>query len=115
MTITTTRAFFSGAAIPGQCRIQICLGQYGVKSIFIRGTDFNRRDLRGKLRVDRGRKIHKSLAEGGPDLQCFLLDDLQNEQVVYIPDDSYRNPLSEAKHQRDLLKYYLNHLGTLAR
>ena len=26
--------------------------------------------------------------------------DLQNEHVVYVPDDNYRNPLREAKHQR---------------
>ena len=27
---------------------------------------------------------------------------LQNEQVVYAPDENYRNPLREAKHQQDL-------------
>ena len=25
---------------------------------------------------------------------------LQNEQVVYVPNDNYRNPLREAKYQR---------------
>ena len=30
--------------------------------------------------------------------------DLQNEQVVYAPDDNYRNPSREAKHQQELLK-----------
>ena len=29
---------------------------------------------------------------------------LQNKQVVYVPKDNYRNPLREAKLQRDLLK-----------
>ena len=38
---------------------------------------------------------------------------LRNEQVVYVPDDNYRNPL-RAKHHRDLLKDYFNHVGALA-
>ena len=29
---------------------------------------------------------------------------VQNEQVVYVPDDNYRNPSSEAKNQQDLLR-----------
>ena len=32
---------------------------------------------------------------------------------VYVPDDSFRNPVREAKIQRDLLKDYFNHLGAL--
>ena len=39
---------------------------------------------------------------------------LPNEQVVYVPDEKYRNPLREAKHQRELLKDYFNHMGALA-
>ena len=39
---------------------------------------------------------------------------LQNEQVVYVPDDNYRNPSREAKYQWDLLKDYFNHMGALA-
>ena len=39
---------------------------------------------------------------------------LQNEQVVYVSDDNYRNPLREAKHHQNLLKDYFNHLGALA-
>ena len=39
---------------------------------------------------------------------------LQNEQVVYVPDDNYRNPSRKARHQRDLLKDYFIHLGVLA-
>ena len=35
----------------------------------------------------------------------------QNEQVVYVPNDNYRNPSREAKHQQELLKDYLNHVG----
>ena len=38
---------------------------------------------------------------------------LQNEQVVYVPDDNYRNPFREAKHQRDLQNDYFNHVGHL--
>ena len=29
---------------------------------------------------------------------------LQNEQAVYVPNEKYRNPLREPKHQRELLK-----------
>ena len=39
---------------------------------------------------------------------------LQNEQVVYVPDNNYRNPLKETKHQQDLLKHYFNHHDDLA-
>ena len=39
---------------------------------------------------------------------------LRNEQVVYVHNE-YRYPLREAKHQRELLKDYFNHVGTLAR
>ena len=39
---------------------------------------------------------------------------LQNEQVVYVLNENYRNPLMEAKHQLDLLKDYFNHVGALA-
>ena len=39
---------------------------------------------------------------------------IQNEQVVHVPDDNYRNPSREAKHQQDLVKKYFNHVGALA-
>ena len=39
---------------------------------------------------------------------------IQNEQVLYVPDQNYRNPSREAKHQQDLLKDYVSHLGALA-
>ena len=29
---------------------------------------------------------------------------LQNEQAVYVPQENYRNPSREAKHQQELLK-----------
>ena len=34
----------------------------------------------------------------------------QNEQAVYVPNENYRNPSREAKHQRELLKDYFNHV-----
>ena len=45
--------------------------------------------------------------QGGADRAPTPANDveaLQNEQVVYIPIENYRNPLREAKHQRELLK-----------
>ena len=39
--------------------------------------------------------------------------DLRNEQVVYVPDDNYKNPLRKAKHQRHLLQDYFNHMGDI--
>ena len=54
---------------------------------------------------------------GGADRAPTTADDivtLQNEQVVYVPDDNYRNPLKEAKHQQELQKDYFNHLGESA-
>ena len=39
---------------------------------------------------------------------------LQNEQVVFVPNDYCRNPLREAKHQQELLKDYFSHVGALA-
>ena len=40
---------------------------------------------------------------------------LQNKQVVYVPDDNYRNPMREAKDQQKLLRDYFNHVGASAR
>ena len=38
---------------------------------------------------------------------------LENEQVVYVPNDNYRNLSREAKHPRELLKDYINHIRPL--
>ena len=38
----------------------------------------------------------------------------QDEQAVYAPNENYRNPSREAKHQRELVKDYFNHVGALA-
>ena len=38
----------------------------------------------------------------------------QNEHAVYVPNENYRNPSREAKHQRELLKEYFSHVGALA-
>ena len=55
--------------------------------------------------------------QGGLDRAPNPADDIAaiaNEAAVYVPDENYRNPLREAKHQRDLLKEYFNHVGALA-
>ena len=39
---------------------------------------------------------------------------LQNQKVVYVSDDNYRNPSRKAKHQQDQLKDSFNHIGALA-
>ena len=36
---------------------------------------------------------------------------LQNEQAVYVPNENYRNPFREAKHQRELLKGPFNNMA----
>ena len=54
--------------------------------------------------------------QGGPDRAPTPADDivaLQNEKMVYVADEVYRNPLRENKHQRDLLKDYFHHVGAL--
>ena len=45
--------------------------------------------------------------QGGPEREPTPADDittLQNEKVVYVPDENYKNSLRDAKHQLDLLK-----------
>ena len=48
-------------------------------------------------------RTHKGTADKAPTPTNDVAA-LQNEQVEYVPDDNYRNPLREAKHQRDLLQ-----------
>ena len=60
------------------------------------------------LHVSNVLRTHQSGADRASDVAA-----LQNEQVVYVPDDNYGNPLREAKHQPDLLKDYFNHVGAL--
>ena len=60
---------------------------------------------------------HAEYTPKGADRAPIPADDiaaLQNEWVVYVPDDNFRNLLREAKRQRDLLKDYFKHLGALA-
>ena len=38
----------------------------------------------------------------------------QNKQVVYVPNENYRNPSRKAKQQQELLKDYFNDMGALA-
>ena len=54
--------------------------------------------------------------QGGLDRPPAPADDIAaiaNKPVVYVPNENYRSPLREAKHQRDLQKGYFNHLGAL--
>ena len=57
-------------------------------------------------------RTHRGTADRAPTPASDVAA-LQNEQVVYVPDDNYRNPFSEAKHQRDLQNDYFNHVGHL--
>ena len=53
--------------------------------------------------------------QGGTDRKPTPANDVVTpEKVVYVPDDNYKNPSREAKHQRELLKDYFSHLGALA-
>ena len=55
-------------------------------------------------------KIH----QGGADRAPTPGNDaaaLQNEKTVCVPNENYRNPSREAKHQRELLKDHFNHVG----
>ena len=40
---------------------------------------------------------------------------IANEQVIYALGENCRNPSRGAKHQRDLLRDYFNHIGALAK
>ena len=59
-------------------------------------------------------RTHQGGADRAPTLAKNDVAALQNELVVYIPNENYRNPSREAKHQSELLKHYFNHLGALA-
>ena len=54
--------------------------------------------------------------QGGADRALTPPNDaaaLQNEQAMYVPNENYRRPSKEAKHQRKSLKDYFNHVGAL--
>ena len=38
----------------------------------------------------------------------------QNEQAMYVPNENYRNPSREAKHQQEPQKDYFNHVRSLS-
>ena len=50
-------------------------------------------------------RTHQCMADRTPTLGNDAAAQ-QNEQVVYMPNENYRNPSREAKHQRELLKDY---------
>ena len=55
-------------------------------------------------------RTHQGEADRAPTPEAAL----QNEQVVYVSDDNYRNPWREARHQQELLKDYFSRVGALA-
>ena len=52
---------------------------------------------------------------GGADRPPTPADNIQPPQGEQRHNENLRNPSREAKHQRDLLKDYFNHVGVLAR
>ena len=52
--------------------------------------------------------------QGGADRDPNDVVALQNQHALYVPNENYWNPLSEAKHQRELLKDCFNYVGALA-
>ena len=52
--------------------------------------------------------------QGGADRPPTPADDIQPPQGDQRHHENLRNPSREAKHQRDLLKDYFNHVGALA-
>ena len=55
--------------------------------------------------------------QGEADRSPTPVDDIQPPQAdqgELVHNRNFRNPLREAKHQRDLLKDYFNHVGALA-
>ena len=55
--------------------------------------------------------------QGGADRPPTPADDIQpqqGDQGEQRHQENFRNPSREAKHQRDLLKDYFNHVGALA-
>ena len=63
--------------------------------------------------------LHNMLSshQGGADRPPSPADDIQlpqGDQGEQRHHENLRNPLREAKHQRDLLKDYFNHVGALA-
>ena len=87
-------------------QIQATTGHNGAKDKGCRDNVLTCVVLHNMLRTYQGRAIRAPTP--ADDIAA-----LQNEQVVYVP-DNYRNASGEVKHQRDLLKDYFNHLGALA-
>ena len=97
----------------GQCvwdiseQIQDTAGHHGAKAKVVRDIVFTCVVLRNMLMTP------QSGADMAP-TPANEVASLQNGQVVYVPDDNYRNPLKEAKHQRELLQDCFNHVGELS-
>ena len=85
-------------------QIQGTAGHHGAKAKGCQRHSFTRVVLHNMLRAHQGRAPTPS-----NDVAA-----LQNEQVVYVPIDNYRNHSREVKHQGDQLKDYFNQVGALA-
>ena len=87
-------------------RFRVLLGTMGQRPRVVRDIVFTCVVLHNMLRTHQGRAYRAPTSAN--DVVA-----LQNEQVVNMPDDNYRNPLRETKYQRDLLKDCFNTVGAL--
>ena len=88
-------------------RLRLLLGKMEQRPKFVRDIVLTCVVLHNMLRTRQG-------GSGLAATPANHITALQNEQVVNVPHDNYRNPLREAKHKQDLLKDYFNHLAALA-
>ena len=88
-------------------RFRVILGTMGQRPRVVRDIVFICVVLHNMLRT------HQVRGDRAPN-QANDVAALQNEQAVHVPNENYRNPLREAKHQQELLKDYFNHMGALA-
>ena len=74
-------------------RFRVLLGTMEQRPKVVRDIVFTCVVLHNMLRT------HQGGADRAPTPANDVVE-LQNEQVVYVPNNNYRNPLREAKHQR---------------
>ena len=86
---------------------RVLLGTMGKRPRVVRDIVFICVVLHNMLRTHQGRTDRAPTP--GSDVAAQ-----QNGQEVYVTNENYRNPLREAKHQRELLKCYFNYVGALA-
>ena len=88
-------------------RFRVLLGTMEQRPMVVRDIVFTCVVLHNMLRT------HQGGADTAPTLGNDVVSQ-QNEQVVHVPHENYRNSLTEAKHQKELLKDYFNHMVALA-